>query len=191
MRKSTILALFLLPGIILLAPLPTQAKRLVRQTNDQLHFRIDLPKAWKAANIDSQAHHAQWVIDSHGGKLTIHYEEEPKSLKDIRKDVAWAGKIRNWRLVRTRKTRMKGKSALAMLFDVPGQGITSRQLFYFMNTEKGRYILHFGTSKKRFKRRLFRKIATRFKALTPKAKPVAAAPPEVVPSDAEAQAEGS
>jgi hypothetical protein len=191
MRKTTILALFLLPGIILLAPLPTQAKRLVRQTNDQLHFRIDLPKAWKDGDVDPQAGYAQWVIDSHGGKLTIHYEEEPKSLENIQKDVAWAGKIRNWRLVRTRNTRMKGKSALAMLFDVPGEGITARQLFYFINTEKGRYILHFGASKKRFKRRLFRKIATRFKALAPPAKPVAAAPADPVPSETKTQAEGS
>ena len=175
MRKSTILALFILPGILLLAPLPTEAKRLVTQTNDQLHFRIAVPKAWKSMDIDKEAGHVQWSIDSHGGKLTIHYEEGPKSLEDIEKDVAWAGKIRNWRLVRSRTTKIKGKRALAMLFDVPGQGITVRQLFYFVNTEAGRYILHFGTSKKRFKRRLFRKIATRFRTIIPPTKPVATA----------------
>ncbi len=112
-------------------------------------------------------------------------------MENIQKDVAWAGKIRNWRLVRTRKTRMKGKSALAMLFDVPGQGITSLQLCYTTTTEKGRYILHFGTSKKRFRRRLFRKIATRFKALTPPVEPVATAPTEPVPSETKSQVEGS
>ena len=170
MKRHTLLAIFLSAAFLIPTEGPAEAKRMKRHTIDTLNFRVYVPKTWKTAALDELDASATWTIDKHGGRLTVYHLPDNRDLKGIQSDLKIEAKMRDWKIVKTRRAKVRGNKALAMTLDIPGDGVTSRQMFYFFNTKHGRYILQFGTAKKRFKKRLFRKIAARFRPLKPKAK---------------------
>jgi len=181
MKRHTLLAIFLSAAFLIPTEGPAEAKRMKRHTIDALNFRVYVPKPWKEAALDELDASATWAIDEHGGRLTVYHLDDHKDLDSIKSDLRLEAHMRNWTVVKTRRAKVRGNKALSMTLDIPGDGVTSRQLFYFFNTKHGRYILQFGTAKKRFKKRLFRKIAARFRPLKPKAKPVASAKTKTAP----------
>jgi hypothetical protein len=96
------------------------------------------------------------------GRLTIWRSEEPVPLKRIARKLRKIARVERWRLKKQRRTRINGKRALAMLFDIKDGAVVSRQLFYFFNTKDERYIMQFGTERKDFAYRTFRKVAASF-----------------------------
>jgi len=129
-------------------------------------FEMTLPCEWKLPAADGEVDPHVVQVNENGARLSIYFAEEQASLRRISRKMRRTARVERWKLRKKRRTRIDGNRALVTLVDIKKQGLKTRQLFYFFNTDNGRYILHFGAHKKAFDYRLFRKVAASFKLRT-------------------------
>ncbi|MFT7623179.1 MAG: hypothetical protein ACI9WU_002357 [Myxococcota bacterium] len=137
---------------------------LSQRTFEMLGATVDLPTQWTV--ISEELESTSLRIDAIGGLVQITRGGGDSSLRKIRRGVLRAARKAGWKTVERRWTRLSGKKALALMFDVGSDAAGTeprhvvRQLFYFAELGGELWVVHFGTRKDRFDYDAYRVVAS-------------------------------
>lgn len=104
-------------------------------------FDMMVPSSWRA--LEERGRWAKVSLADGAGRMSVWRADERRSLKGIRKKLARKALKAGWELVERRFGTLDGNRALVCLYDVPGAEEPVRQLFYFVNTARGFFMMQF------------------------------------------------
>lgn len=125
-------------------------------------FDMMVPSSWQV--LEERSRWTRVALADGAGRMSVWRADERRSLKRIRKKLARKALKAGWELVERRFGKVDGNRALVCLYDVPGADEPVRQLFYFVNTARGFFIMQFAAPISAFDYEKVRTAAASFRA---------------------------